>query len=164
MLIICGLQEANEILAKPNHGIRAAISILDPGMRDLYDHPMLKTVERVLRIEFDDVESEFEDYQHPTQVDAQTILDFVRANINEPMLIHCWQGISRSTAVGLLVCALCYGVGCAREELLKIRPKACPNTLLCDHLGYLAGLGKELFEIAMSFDYQELKKLARESG
>lgn len=164
-LIVCGVNDANKILNNKDHGISAAISILDP-MAEEFRRPVgLDTVDNVLEIQFHDVERLHDIYIAPTMEDAQTIVDFIystKAKIgNGSWLIHCHQGISRSTACGLLLCALTYGIDRAKEELLKVAPRASPNTLLCEYFDIICGFNGRLIATANDFDYQMLKRLAQ---
>jgi hypothetical protein len=72
-LKICGVLEADELLALPNHGVDAAISILDPGCRAFIRPSGLSTVKHTLELDFDDVEVVHEDYQYPTMQDARDV-------------------------------------------------------------------------------------------
>lgn len=59
----------------------------------------------------------------------------------EPLLVHCWAGISRSTAVALtLIVRAMHFVGYSEDEivseaceiLLEIRPQAAPNPMVLE--------------------------------
>ena len=72
--------------------------------------------------------------QAPVEDDLRRILAFA-ADL-EPgaeILIHCWAGISRSTAVAYAI--LCQAAGPGREaecfnSILTVRPQAFPNALI----------------------------------
>jgi predicted protein tyrosine phosphatase len=75
--------------------------------------------------------------------------------------MHCHQGISRSTACGLLLCALTYGIYNARDALLSVAPRAAPNTLLCEYFDQICGFNGKFAKLSLDFDYQLLKKMAQ---
>lgn len=164
-LVICGVHDADRILSSSNHGIQAVISILDPECRTFLRPSGLHTVEHTLEIDFDDVEVENESYRYPTMQDAQDIVEFITSTLSksnhDSWLIHCHQGISRSTACGLLLCALTYGLDDARHQLLSVRPRAAPNTLICEHFDKICGFDGKFAKISWDFDYQLLKKIAQ---
>jgi len=159
-LVICGIDEANKLLADPADGFDNIISIMDPQAREPDSIKNIDSVPNRLIIDFHDVESTESDWQHPTIEDAKTILDFAEDKINSSWLVHCHQGKSRSAAVGLMLCARVYGVAQSKEELLKVRPNACPNVLLSAHFDSLCGFNGALKERALDFDYQALRALA----
>lgn len=164
-LIVCGANEAAKILDDSNHGVAAAISIFDPLVNEYRRPRGLDTVEHVLEIQFHDVEHESDIYTYPTLQDAQTIVEFIMSTkgklTNDSWLIHCHYGISRSTACGLLLCALTYGIDNARDELVKVAPRAAPNTLLCKYFDQICEFDGKLIKASSDFDYQLLKQLAQ---
>jgi predicted protein tyrosine phosphatase len=77
----------------------------------------------------------------PRREHLEGIFDFADSIEGEPILVHCWAGVSRSAAVAL--CLIARGMhkddfslleiqGEAPEILLAIRPKAAPNPLLLE--------------------------------
>lgn len=75
----------------------------------------------------------------PTGQHIRDILDYVTSHSGEPILIHCWEGRSRSMAVALtiliramLLDGYTHGeiIQEAPEMLLEIRPRAVPNHLM----------------------------------
>lgn len=77
----------------------------------------------------------------PSESHLREILLFAEGTGQGPLLIHCWVGVSRSTAVALVL--LVQGmhregynegriVGEAVETLLSIRPCAAPNPLILE--------------------------------
>ena len=63
---------------------------------------------RHLRLVMHDIEAELAGYVAPSAAHVTDLLDFVQGwDRNAPMLIHCFAGISRSTAVAFVaLCAL----------------------------------------------------------
>lgn len=77
----------------------------------------------------------------PSTRHLKEILQFSQMTGQEPLLVHCWAGVSRSTAVALvLIVQGMYREGCAEEEIvedatetiLAIRPCAAPNPLILE--------------------------------
>lgn len=83
----------------------------------------------------------------PSPAHLHGILRFVQRSANAPLLIHCWAGRSRSTAVALVVITQMLWdrgmdgaelVHTATSALLELRPMATPNRLVLQ-------LGLEVF-------------------
>jgi predicted protein tyrosine phosphatase len=105
------------------------VSLLDPGT----PFPALDGVgeTRHLRLPIHDIELEMDGYDALCNRRMRTILDFVGAWSGEsPILIHCYAGISRSTATAYIT-ACAHNPGCDEEEIaLALRaasPSASPN-------------------------------------
>ncbi len=98
-IIVCPLSRAPEIARdrKPSH----VVSLLDPGSA----FPTLAGYDpkRHLRVGVHDIEAEEVGFDAVCDQRIETILDFVggweRAS---PILIHCYAGISRSTATAFI--------------------------------------------------------------
>ncbi len=92
---------------------------------------------RVLRLTFDDIEEEsiasiMAGYVPPSDEDIRRIVDFARhIKAGDRVLLHCAQGISRSTAAAMIV-LMVHGMTHfdALNEVRRIRPCARPNTLM----------------------------------
>ncbi len=77
----------------------------------------------------------------PRAEHLEEVFSFADFHHTEPLLIHCWAGVSRSTAVALalIVRAMHYDgysedeiVNDACETLLAIRPQAAPNPMVLE--------------------------------
>lgn len=91
-------------------------------------HPAKK-----LRLEFFDINCEKrQDMNGPTIKDIEKLVDFYQEALKTKspcFLIHCWAGISRSTAAGLILLMMRYkDKEKAVKELFLIKPNASPNT------------------------------------
>jgi predicted protein tyrosine phosphatase len=113
---------------RPSH----LVSLLDPASpfpsRDDLDEA------RHLRVELHDIADEIHGYRAPAQRDVATILDFVgKWQRTDPILIHCYAGISRSTATAFMT-ACAHNPGIDEEEIalgLRAASKiASPNKLM----------------------------------
>jgi predicted protein tyrosine phosphatase len=96
--------------------------------------PALIAPERHVRLHLDDISQPMAGYVAPDAQHVASLVDFARAwNGTGPMVIHCWAGISRSTAAAFItLCALNPDVP---EELIarrlrKASPTAYPNRLM----------------------------------
>ena len=139
-LVISALDDMRAFHGKVSH----LISIIDP--EDVtYVAALGLSPDRRLLLTCHDVESVAEakarerDFpgsrcSAPTSAMVRKALGFARSLSDEDtLLIHCGHGISRSTAVAFAI--LCQASPKSSEdllfqELLKLRPQACPNTLI----------------------------------
>lgn len=128
-ILVCPLSRAPDIARehKPSH----AVSLLDPGT----PFPALTCAdERHLRLSLHDIEHEMAGLDACCSARMRALLDFVAGwDRNAPMLIHCYAGISRSTASAFI--AACVQNPAADENeialaLLRASPSASPNRRL----------------------------------
>ena len=130
MIIVCGLNAVQDLVDK--HSVGRVVSLLGPDT----PHRTFKNIvaEQHLKLTFHDVVEMMDGFSAPRATDAEKLIEFVenwdRAN---PMLIHCWAGISRSTAAALI--SLCALNPETPEQLIARRlrqasPTAHPNRLM----------------------------------
>jgi predicted protein tyrosine phosphatase len=128
-IIVSPLSRAPELARK--RGCSHAVSLLDPGTP--FPELFGERAERHLRVEVHDVEHD-EHEQSPGTAHVDAILDFVRGwDRAEPILIHCYAGVSRSTATAFMT-------ACAHNPetdeahialaLRRASPNASPNRRL----------------------------------
>lgn len=125
-IIVCPLSRAPEIARKhrPSH----AISLLDPGA----PFPALGLApERHLQAGVHDIEEELGGFDLCCDARMGAILDFVGGwDRTAPLLVHCYAGISRSTATAYIT-ACAHNPSADEEEIaLALRtasPTASPN-------------------------------------
>jgi len=99
-LIVCGLSEVERIIAarRPSH----MITLLDPA--SMIETPAGLAAERHLRLGVNDIAEPMEGLTLPGQRAVADILAFGRAwDASAPMLVHCWAGVSRSTAAAFVI-------------------------------------------------------------
>lgn len=126
-LIVCPLYDVEAVAAerRPSH----VITLLDPGTPCETPAGLLR--ERHLRLDVYDVTTSFSGMEPAAPAVMERILDFAADwDETQPMLIHCFAGISRSTATA-------FAVACARSEgaderaialaLRRAAPHANPN-------------------------------------
>lgn len=130
MIIVCSLRASREQVAQT--GATKAISILSPDS----DFPVFESLhdDNHLRLSFNDVAAASPGMTTPGAQDMQKLLGFVKSWDREaPLLIHCWAGVSRSTAAAYI--AMCF-LQPQRDEaelawaLREASPSATPNPLL----------------------------------
>jgi predicted protein tyrosine phosphatase len=126
-ILVCPLSRAPELARdrKPSH----VVSLLDPGT----PFPALTgySHDRHFCLEIHDIEAELEGFDAMCGQRMNMILDFVGGwGRDEPMLIHCYAGISRSTATAYIT-ACAHNPSADEEEIaLALReasPSASPN-------------------------------------
>jgi predicted protein tyrosine phosphatase len=87
-----------------------------------------------LVVRIDDVTCPLDGYTHPGEEHLQQLLDFVRAwDRAAPLVLHCYAGISRSTASAFTaVCALNpqRDEAAIAQALRQASPTATPNELI----------------------------------
>jgi predicted protein tyrosine phosphatase len=139
MIIVCGLRQAQEQIDL--HAAKSVIGILGPETQ----HPNYEGIleEQHLRLSFSDINEETEGMTAATLGDAKRLVDFItRWNRADPMVIHCWAGISRSTATAFA--ALCVlnpkeDETALAQVLRAASPSATPNRLITAKVDHLLG-------------------------
>ena len=145
---VCGVAELDGFATR---GVSHVLSILDPltPAPFAFDH---FTAHRRVDLRFHDVVGdEHPDQAPPDQSDASRVIDFGRslgAGAAEHVLVHCWAGLSRSTASAAILLAL-DNPGREAEAfaaLHDIRPRAWPNSRLIAHADRLLDRRGRLIE------------------
>lgn len=168
-LIVSPLRDVDTVIRfkKPSH----LITLLDPHL--MGDSPRGFRAERHLKIAVDDIWEPREGMVLPAAEVVEDVLAFGKTWAGEaPMLVHCWAGVSRSTATAfILACQRLPQVDEARiaQALRKASASATPNPLLIkladDIMGRkgkmvdaVAGIGKGVyaypgspFELSLKF-------------
>lgn len=129
-LIISSLADAPTVVrvAKPSH----LITLL--GHDSIDDAPKFADAQRHLKVLVHDINEPGEGLIHPTEAMIEDILAFGRTwNGEAPMLVHCWAGVSRSSAAAfMLACARCPETDeqAIAQRLRKVSRAATPNALM----------------------------------
>ena len=140
-LVICSFADACE----QAHTFEAVISIESPDATELTGRlrrfrKIGEPAHKVLR--FHDIEDPAQP-SPPLRRHVTAGLRFARRHAERRLLIHCFAGVSRSTALAYAILIdRARAVGDERamlERLLAIRPQACPNRLLVRHADALLG-------------------------
>jgi len=163
---IFGEKELVETLSKGTENHSHCISIGNPGQA--VPEIIVNTYERVLRIEFFDVDSvedllPGQEKRIPEKKDVVEIIKFYKATHEDAdgYDIHCWQGVSRSTAAAMGVMKL-MGIGEAEIEalLLRIRPTALPHKKIVRYFD--DELNSDLSRIAESIHKKRIARMRME--
>ena len=161
-MIVCGVKEVDEYIDDAD----AVVSIMNPGYTIFAPRTVLKKEKEnrhsVLRLEFDDIWSEI--YQLAEEIVTTEIideaLDFGR-NIYEQygedatILIHCHQGISRSSGMAIaLLTDLTGDPEDAVNRVNEIRPQAIPNIEVIRLADQVMRMSNQLFNQVSQVFYQ----------
>ena len=129
MIYVCSLEEMprHAALLAPGH----LISLLPPEEQP--PTPPNVAAERHLRIEVNDITRPMFGQILPERPHIEPLVEFLQARAadaaHEPLLVHCWAGVSRSMATALI--ALCLEApGREKDAAVRIRraaPHAEPN-------------------------------------
>jgi predicted protein tyrosine phosphatase len=139
MIIVCPLHAAPALVA--SRMASHAVSLLSPESQ----FPVFPSLGdgQHLKLTLHDITSHSPGLVPPGANDAKRLVEFVRGwDAERPMLIHCWAGISRSTASAFT--ALCMMRPKDDEmdlawELRHASPSATPNGLLVSHVDAILG-------------------------
>ena len=122
-------------------GARSMVTLINPDYP--VERPAAIPAERHHRVDIADIAEPAEGHIAPGEDHVASFLEFVRSwDRRDPMLIHCYAGVSRSTAAAYIaVCALSperREMDIARK-LRTLSPTATPNPLLVRHADRLLG-------------------------
>jgi predicted protein tyrosine phosphatase len=130
MIVVSSLSNLNGVASQydPSH-VLTLLSPNDVGRTLQLGVPR----ERHLKLYFHDITEARSGLIEPNREMIETIVDFGRTWTNaRPMLVHCWAGISRSSAAAFLM-ACERNDGCEHDianELRRLAPFATPNRLM----------------------------------
>ncbi len=128
-LIVCSLRRIDALIAEraPSH----LITLLSPTEM-IEEHPVMAG--RHLRLGINDITEPMEGLVAPDAGTVRSILDFGKGwHAGQPILIHCWAGISRSSATAfILACERNPDVAEAEiaAHIRAVSPIAHPNARL----------------------------------
>ena len=136
MILVCPFSRLHDIVAET--GARHVITLIDAGTP--VARPRSIAADDHLDLRMDDILEPIPGLIHPSEEHVDSLIRFLdRWDRQTPLIIHCWAGISRSTAAAFVAaCALAP----ARDEveiaqaLRAASPTASPNgriVALADH-------------------------------
>lgn len=145
-LIVSPLSQLDETwrLRQPSH----VIGMLAPST----EQPELEghAADRRLMLSFHDINGPMDGYIAPDVAMVSSVLEFARGwDGRTPMLIHCWAGISRSTATAyILACERNPGMTELHiaQRLRAASPMATPNRLMVQIADDLLGRGGRMVD------------------
>ena len=141
VVFVCARRHANGAIKK--HSCLALISCNDVGQRTSQSR-----LDRAhhLQIEFDDVRSDSEPFP-PRDHHVHRALAFARRHTAGNLLVNCEAGVSRSTAIALMILVDRLGdIQAAVEQLILVRPQAYPNPIISKFADEILGCNGLLFE------------------
>jgi predicted protein tyrosine phosphatase len=140
-LYICSLAAVPHVAVQS----RASHMITVISAGSAVERPASIAEENHLYLEFNDITAPAQGLVAPSLGDVEKILAFGRSwDRRAPMIVHCWAGVSRSTAAAYVLShALCAGSDPqALAQLLRARaPWATPNSRLVAFADELLGAG-----------------------
>jgi predicted protein tyrosine phosphatase len=150
MIHVCSLRAAQEHINLI--GATRVVSILGPET----PHRRFDGVahDRHLQLTFNDISAAMDGMLSPGATHIETLLTFVRDwDQASPMLIHCWAGVSRSTAAAYIAqCALNPRKDEAElaQALREVSPSATPNRMMVSFADELLGRSGRMSEAVAS--------------
>lgn len=133
MIYISPLSGVKEAIRR--YGPSHLVTLLDPD--SMIETPKGIEAARHLRLSVNDITEPIDTLVPPGEAHVAKLISFIRAwDQQSPMLVHCWAGISRSTAAAFI--ALCVLNENESEDLLAqlVRARgahAFPNRLMVRH-------------------------------
>ena len=139
MIHVCSLARLHETVA--DSGARHVISLLDDSF--YIERPRSVPPENHLRLRVHDISAPLDGYVLPEEQHVANLLEFVRGwNRRAPLVVHCFAGISRSTASAFAsACALVPNRDEAiiAQALRRASPTASPNVRIVSLADRLLG-------------------------
>jgi predicted protein tyrosine phosphatase len=126
-IYVCPKSQVPEVVARirPSH----LVTLLDPA--DEMPTPGDLPGHRHLRLGMHDISIARPEFTAPDEQHVRELITFAREwDRAQPMLVHCWAGISRSTASAFTIACMLGAPGIEREIALRLRrvaPHAQPN-------------------------------------
>jgi predicted protein tyrosine phosphatase len=136
-LIVSPLPQVEQLLAehRPSH----LVTLASPGAEAAFD------AEHRLDLRFNDIATPRERLIAPSAEHVAALLAFAEGWTGaRPLLIHCWAGVSRSTAAAYVVACARTAPGREGEWAARLRdaaPTATPNPLIVAHADCLLDRG-----------------------
>jgi predicted protein tyrosine phosphatase len=139
MIIVCPYSSVHSLVSQ--HRVGHVVSLLAPDTQHLVIESLAEG--RHLRLSFHDIVDDMEGLVPPQPSDTEKLIGFFEGwDKAAPMLIHCWAGISRSTAAAFT--AMCMLKPHSAEEelawqLRRLSPSASPNRRIVSQADALLG-------------------------
>ena len=141
MLYVCSLSKLPSVVetVKASH----LVSVINPDMP--VERPDRIDENNHLFLGMNDIAAAMPGFDLGTKDQVSELIQFVRDwDQKSPMVVHCWAGVSRSTASAYIAaCALRPDLSEARlaQDLREASPSATPNRLLVALADELLGRG-----------------------
>ena len=152
MIHVCSLSRLNETITAT--GARHVVTLL--GIEDHVPLPSQIARDAYLRLHMHDIVDPMDGQIHPGQEHVERLIDFVgRWPRKTPLAIHCYAGISRSTAAAFTtVCALnpTRNEADVAQALRRASPTAQPNARIVRIADQLLGRNGRMVEAVATID------------
>lgn len=129
-IIVCPLSQVPTSVS--THRASHLVTLIKDGTR--VDRPRTITADRHLFLTFDDIVEPIDGLFPPAEEHAEALLSFVgRWDRKQPIVVHCFAGISRSTAAAFIMLCALRPEKSESEIALRLRsasPSATPNIRL----------------------------------
>jgi predicted protein tyrosine phosphatase len=127
---VCALSRIDEVASST--GARFMVTLINDS--SMVQRPESIASERHLKLSMSDITAPLEGHVLPEESHVTQFLAFVRAwDRAQPLLIHCYAGVSRSTAGAYIAACALQPEACEQELAQSIRalsPTATPNARL----------------------------------
>ena len=134
--------------ALDTHGPSHLVSLLSP--EHMIDTPQGFPAAMHLRLGVNDIVDPTAGTAPPARQHIDALLEFTRSwDARQPLLVHCWAGISRSLASAFTILCDRLGPGHEMEIARAMRqraPHAQPNRLLIHHADTALGRGGKMID------------------
>lgn len=146
MIVVCPLHAVETQIE--THGASHVVSLLGP--EHMIDTPAGIERERHLQLTLHDISLPADGYISPGEAHVTKLITFLENwDRSAPMVIHCWAGISRSTASAFTALCLFYPETPEIELAQKLRaasPIATPNRMIVEAADKLLARGGRMSE------------------
>ncbi len=150
MIYVCPLSRIDETVSACGGGWLLSLLAEGTGVT----RPASIAAERHLHLSFHDIAEAQEGLTPPGESHVQAVLDFARGwDRSKPLVVHCYAGISRSTASAYIIAA---ALAPHRDEaelaatLRKLSPSATPNPRLIALADRMLGRDNRMVEAIRS--------------
>jgi predicted protein tyrosine phosphatase len=141
LIAVCSLVLVPETVARLKPW--GMITLLDPA--SMIETPAGIGADRHLKVGVNDINASTEGLVSPKEDHVASVLAHGKAwDMNAPLLIHCWAGVSRSTASAFMIaCQANPDISPARiaDMIRSLSPTATPNRLLTSIADDMLGRG-----------------------
>jgi predicted protein tyrosine phosphatase len=149
-IIVCSLSRLHEITRQ--HDASHVLTVINAGTK--VTRPPTISPENHLFIGMSDILMPLDGHILPGEEHAQRVIDFARAwDRQKPMVVHCYAGVSRSTASAMIVlCALRPEIDpmAVAQDIRRLSPTATPNLRLIEAADKLLGKHGTMLNAAAS--------------
>jgi predicted protein tyrosine phosphatase len=138
-LYVCSLEAMPQLVVETR--ARHLITVINK--MSIPPTPAVVPADAHLRLAMNDITSPQDGLVHPSEAHIADLIAFARAwNRQGPLVVHCWAGISRSTAAAFITLCTLNAAGSERRFAQALRaasPTATPNALMIELADDLIG-------------------------